>query len=147
MERVFISRVIRADADVVWTLLRDFNGMPDWHPAIADSEIEDGRAPDAVGCVRSFHLADGSHLREQLTELSDAYRMMRYVILDSPMPVTGYDASLQILPVTEGDACLACWEAEFEVSEDDDGATVDTVTNGVFRAGLEALAAQLERPG
>ncbi|MES1939051.1 hypothetical protein T5B8_02340 [Salinisphaera sp. T5B8] len=144
MERIFISRVIRAEADAVWAVLRDFNGMPAWHPAIVDSEIEDARAADSVGCIRSFHLADGGHIREQLTALSDADRHLRYIILESPMPVTGYDATIDVIPITEGNASLVVWKAEFEVPPADARATVDTVAGGVFRAGLDALAAQLE---
>ncbi|WP_348765854.1 SRPBCC family protein [uncultured Salinisphaera sp.] len=144
MERVFISRVIRADADVVWTLLRDFNGMPDWHPAIIDSEIEHGREGDAVGCVRSFHLADGGHIRERLTALSDADRHMRYAILESPMPVSGYDATIDVIPITEEAASLVVWKAEFEVAAEDAAATIDTVADGVFRTGLDAVAKRLE---
>lgn len=144
MERIFISRVIRADADAVWTIIRDFNGMPEWHPAIADSMIENDRPADAVGCVRSFHLGDGGHLREQLTELSDAHRRMRYIILESPLPVTGYDASIEVVPVTEGNTSLVIWKAEFEVSPADAKATIETVADGVFRAGLSALIDKLE---
>lgn len=144
MERIFISRVIHADAEAVWAVLRDFNGMPEWHPAIADSTIEDDRAADAVGCVRSFHLADGGHIREQLTELSDADRRMRYIILESPMPVTGYDANIEVLPITEDGTSLVVWKAEFEVPAAEARTTVDTVADGVFRAGLEAIAQRLE---
>lgn len=144
MERIFISRVIHASPDAVWAMLRDFNGMPEWHPAIADSTIEEGRAPDAVGCVRSFHLADGAHLREQLTALSDAERRMRYIILDSPLPVTGYDATIEVLPVTEDGSSLVVWKAEFEVAPAEAEATVETVSDGVFRAGLAAIAERLE---
>ena len=55
----------------VWPVLRDFNSHWQWHPAVAESHIEDGLAPDQVGCVRNFRLADGAHLREQLLALSD----------------------------------------------------------------------------
>lgn len=144
MERVFISRVIHADANAVWAVMRDFNGLPEWHPAIADSTIEGGLAADAVGCVRSFHLADGGHIREQLTELSDADRRMRYIILEAPMPVTGYDASIEILPITEDGSSLVVWKAEFEAPPEAAKETAKMVADGVFRAGLTALAERLE---
>lgn len=139
MAKIFVSRVIDAPADTVWQCVRDFNGMPDWHPAIADSEIEGGNASDAVGCVRSFHLADGAHLRERLTALSDVERAQSYAILDSPLPVTDYEATLSIVPITESDQSLACWRATFDVPADQAEATIDTVANGVFRTGLESL--------
>lgn len=144
MEEVSLSRVIAAAPDVVWACLRDFNGLPDWHPAIADSVIEADRASDAVGCIRSFHLNDGGHIREQLVELSDVDRRMVYIILESPMPITDYRARIEIVPVTEDEASLVIWSARFEVAPADAAATVETVADGVFRAGLAALAQKLE---
>ena len=37
MVQVYASSVIDASADNVWSRIRDFNAMPEWHPAIADS--------------------------------------------------------------------------------------------------------------
>ena len=33
MVQVYASSVIDASADNVWALIRDFNGLPQWHPA------------------------------------------------------------------------------------------------------------------
>ena len=38
MARIFRSSVIDAPAEAVWARIRDFNGLPGWHPAIATSE-------------------------------------------------------------------------------------------------------------
>ena len=43
MVNVYISTVIGASADTVWSRIRDFNGLPQWHPGIADSRIEKDR--------------------------------------------------------------------------------------------------------
>ncbi len=42
MTAIFVSSVIDAPAADVWAIVRDFNGMPQWHPLIADSLIENG---------------------------------------------------------------------------------------------------------
>jgi uncharacterized protein YndB with AHSA1/START domain len=54
MARVYVSSVINAPAAKVWERVRDFNGMPRWHPAIRESRIENGEPSDKVGCVRDF---------------------------------------------------------------------------------------------
>ena len=54
MARVYVSSVIDAPAAKVWARVRDFNGLPGWHPAIAESRIENGEPSDKVGCVRNF---------------------------------------------------------------------------------------------
>ena len=66
MIRVYVSSVIEASADSVWARIRDFNGLPQWHPLIADSRIENQQPADRVGCVRSFHTRDGGRIREKL---------------------------------------------------------------------------------
>ena len=66
MARTYRSAVIHAPIETVWDEVRDFNGLPIWHPAIASSEIEQDRSSDSVGCVRKFRLQDGALLRERL---------------------------------------------------------------------------------
>ena len=81
MIRVYVSSVIDASADTVWSRIRDFNGMPQWHPGIADSRIENGEASDRVGCIRHFHTRDGGRIRERLLALSDYDYQCVYEIL------------------------------------------------------------------
>ena len=88
MARVYVSSVINAPAAKVWARVRDFNGLPNWHPGIAESRIENGEPADKVGCVRAFALRNGDRLREKLLGLSDFDMLCTYSILDSPMPLT-----------------------------------------------------------
>ena len=48
MARVYVSSVIDAPAAKVWERVRDFNGLPRWHPRIRDSRIENGEPADRV---------------------------------------------------------------------------------------------------
>ena len=54
MARAHASSVIDAPIDQVWARIRDFNGLSNWHPAVARSEIESNEPSDRVGCVRVF---------------------------------------------------------------------------------------------
>jgi len=94
MVRVYISSVIEAGADAVWARIRDFNALPLWHPAIADSRIENTQPSDRVGCIRHFHTRDGGMIRERLLALSDYDYSCTYEILESPMGVDRYVATL-----------------------------------------------------
>jgi hypothetical protein len=138
MVQAYASSVINAPVDTVWAHIRDFNGLPTWHPAIADSVIEDGRAADAVGCVRSFHLADGGHLRERLLSLSDLDRHCTYSILVSPMPVSSYIATLSARPVTDGSRTFVEWTATFDTPPGLEAEWAH-IAQGVFQAGFDAL--------
>lgn len=48
MPKPYASGVVPADADTVWRMVRDFNGLPSWHPAIEASEIEPGPSAGEV---------------------------------------------------------------------------------------------------
>ncbi|MGH6610253.1 MAG: SRPBCC family protein, partial [Burkholderiaceae bacterium] len=114
MIRVYTSSVIDAPADAVWREVRDFNGLPNWHPAIAESRIEAGQAYDKVGCIRNFQTRDGGVIREQLLTLSDYEYECTYSILESPMGVDNYVATLKLTPITDGNRTFAEWSAEFD---------------------------------
>lgn len=143
MARVYISSVIDVPAAKVWERVRDFNGLPRWHPSIRDSRIENGEPADKVGCIRDFHLQNGERIREQLLGLSDYDMFCTYSILESPMPLTDYVATLRLTPITDGDRCFAEWSAEFECDDAEAEGLVDGIGDGVFQAGFSALKRQL----
>jgi uncharacterized protein YndB with AHSA1/START domain len=143
MARAYASTVIPAPADRVWAIVRDFNGLPDWHPGIVRSEIEDGKTGDTVGAVRSFFLADGSHVREQLVALDDRQRTLSYVFATPAFPVADYVAQMRVSPITDGGGSFVEWSAQFEERPEDAGKYADIVANGVFATGLAALKTKL----
>ncbi len=139
MARVYVSSVINASADRVWDRVRDFNALPKWHPRIRDSRIEEALPSDKVGCVRNFHLQNGDNLREQLLGLSDYDMFYTYAILESPMPLSDYVATLRLTPVTEGERCFIEWSAEFSCAPDTESDLVSGIGNDVFQGGFDAL--------
>jgi hypothetical protein len=148
MANVYRSAVIDAPADKVWALVRDFNGLPKWHPAIGKSEIEAGLTGDRVGCVRRLTLKeDGGLLRETLLSLSDAGRTLTYNILVSPMPVANYVATMRVTPITVGNKSFAEWWAEFDVTSGSEQAQVSDIGDNVFVAGFAAMNRKLAGKG
>src|SRR5215471_17213522 len=101
MVTVVRSTIINAPIGEVWAFLRDFNAHAQWHPAVEESHIEDGKAPDQIGCVRNFRLADGAQLREQLLALDDRNCTYTYCILDSPIPLVGYVSTVTLKRVSD----------------------------------------------
>lgn len=143
MARVYVSSVIDAPAAKVWDKVRDFNALPRWHPAIRDSRIENGEPSDRVGCIRDFHLQNGDRIREKLLGLSDYDYFCTYSILESPMPLTGYIATLRLTPVTDGDRTFAEWTAEFDCAPEAEEGLVSNIGVNVFQAGFNALKRQM----
>ena len=139
MIKVYTSTVLEAPADAVWAKVRDFNGLPGWTPFVAESRIEQGMPSDRIGCVRNFRLKDGGTIREQLLTLSDYDYQCSYSILESPMGVENYVATLKLTPVTDGVRCFAEWSAEFDCAEGREAELTQTIGSGVFQGGFDAL--------
>jgi len=138
MAKVRVSSVIGGPVDQVWNKIRDFNALPEWHPAIDKSHIEADRTSDSVGCIRNFDLVGGGNIREQLLALSDQETTFTYSILESPMPVSNYIATVSLSKVTEGNMTYAEWQAEFDVPAEEEAETVEII-RGVFTSGFESL--------
>ena len=129
----------------VWSVLRDFNGHDEWHPAVSTSQIERGRDSDCVGVVRAFKLNDGSELREQLLTLSDAETTYSYCLLDTPIPLFNYVSHVRLMPVTDGDMTFWQWEGRFDTPADQQEELVNLVSTHIYEAGFSAIQSHLEK--
>lgn len=141
MATVTISSVIEAPIEKVWALIRDFNGLPSWHPRMVESHIEDGKAATEIGCVRNFKTATGATVRERLVAFSDDDRMVTYSIIGHPMPITNHSSTLRLERVTDGDRTYAVWTAEFDAPADQAEAMAKGMGENVFQGGFNALKA------
>lgn len=144
MARAYASIILKAPVETVWSIVRDFNGLPNW-TAVKRSTIEKGLDPDVVGCVRSFHLADGTHVRERLLMLDDAKRCFAYNFEKPAFPVKNYLATLRLYPVTRTGQTFAEWEARFDEAPGDEGKYVKIVSQDVFARNFKSLAALLAK--
>jgi len=143
MVEVVRSTIIDAPIEAVWEVLRDFNSHGGWHPAIAASQIEDGRASDEIGCVRDFALRSGGALREQLLSLSDRDHTLSYCILDAPMALTGYVATIRLRPITDGNRTFWQWRSTFRAPPGEEASLARVVATDIYEAGFAALRAHL----
>lgn len=143
MALVETTAVIPGPINAVWDVFRDFNGHDRWHPAVAESEIEAGQPADKVGCVRRFRLSGGEELREQLLALSDAETMFRYCLIETPLPLFNYVASVRLIPVTQTNDTFVQWSARFQTPRDEAATLKALVRDGVQRAGIAAVAREV----
>ncbi len=139
MVEVRRSTIVHAPVAEVWRVLRDFNGHDRWHPAVATSAIEGQEPVAAVGSVRRFKLSDGSELREQLLALSDKDFSLTYCLLESPIPLMGYVATIRLKPVTDGDRTFWEWRSEFEPPARRRDELVQIVAHEIYENGFAAI--------
>ena len=145
MVQVVKSTVLDHPVEEVWAVLRDFNGHDEWHPAVADSEIERGQTSDRIGCVRRFHLKDGSELRERLLTLSDADMAFSYCLHETPVPLLNYVAHVRLAPVTDGDGTFWWWESRFDTPAGREAELGRIVAEDIYQGGFDAIRAHLAR--
>lgn len=140
MARAYASIILKAPVETVWSFVRDFNGLSSWAPAVAKSKIEDGLDADVVGCIRSFHTHDGTHIRERLLSLDDARYTFTYNFEKPAFPVRNYIATLQLYPVTHTDQTFAEWSATFDEAQEDEGKYQKHISNAVFATNFRNLS-------
>ena len=128
MHSVTVSTHLSASPDLVWSKIGDPGTISAWHPAVAESSL-DGKA-------RVCNLANGARIDEQIDNIDDANRSYTYRIVESPLPVKDYNATIKVVEADGG--CSVEWTSNFEVST---GPAEDAVAliKGVYDAGMGAL--------
>src|SRR3546814_2443868 len=104
--------------------------ISDWSSDVCSSDLA-----DQVGCVRAFRLKDGGFIREKLLALSDYDFSCSYSILESPMGVENYVATLKLTPVTDGDRTFAEWSASFDCAVEREAELTASIGGTVFQGG------------
>jgi NADPH:quinone reductase len=143
MVEVRKSTIVDAPLEDVWAILRDFNGHDSWHPAIAQSEIEDGVSADRIGAVRDFRLASGGRIREQLLALSDHDHQYTYCIISAPLALQNYVATVKLTPVTDGNQTLWQWQSRFNTPKSQGEELSRIVGEDIYEAGFRAIKQNL----
>ena len=126
-------------------MIRDFNGLPKWHPAIA--EVAD--RGQLAGRPRRLHpqfprCATAAQIREQLLALSDYdYQLHLLDPRNRRWASTNYIATLKLTPITDGNRTSAEWSAEFDSPPGARSASwPSSIGQGVFQGGFDALKSQ-----
>lgn len=139
MPEALATAIIPADAASVWAVVRDFDRLPAWHPAIGDSELE--TPGDSVGAIRRLTLKDGGEVREVLAALDDNARSLTYEILSAPFPVRLYRSTIRVVPVTTTGESFVEWSVVFDCDAGDSERLTELFGQGVFATGLAGLGA------
>lgn len=130
MAKVNMSAPLGVSADQVWQLIGGFNALPDWHPAVEKSELEE------AGQVRKLSLMGGGEIVERLESVNDNERVYTYTIESGPLPVAGYTSTIRVRD--EDGKAMVEWSSEFTPSGASEGDAVAAI-QGVYQAGLDNL--------
>jgi hypothetical protein len=143
MAKAYASAILEAPVEAVWSVVRDYNGLPGWLPGVVESRIEEGRDADSVGCVRRLKLGDGGGCTERLLALDDSRYRVTYAFVEPAFPIVDYVSTLELIPVTSGERTFAQWSSTFEEKPEDAGTWEKVITGDVYAAGLASLAGKV----
>lgn len=132
MTIVSMKQKLPVPAQTLWMTIGGFNALPDWHPAVEKSELDE----IDKGTVRTLHLVGGGTIIEKLENVDDKERLYTYSILEGPLPVANYTATIRVHDDNGG--CTVEWASEFEPSGAPEG-DATKVIRGIYEAGFENL--------
>jgi mxaD protein len=142
-QKVVETVTIKAPPAKVWALVGDFNGMPNWHPAVKASKVE----KKGTDTFRTLTLKDGGTIYERLKDKNDTDMRLKYEIVESVLPVNDYYATISVKPGANANESTVEWMARFyrkyklnppiPAGQDDESAI--KAVNGVIKPGLANL--------
>lgn len=132
MNKVNMSTEVDASPETVWKTIGGFNTLPDWNPAVERSELERG------GIMRKLSLLGGGSVVERLEHFDNDDRVYTYSIIDAPLPVRNYVATLRVKDAGDGKS-LVEWSSEFEVATGATEMDATQAVQGLFQSGLDNL--------
>lgn len=138
MTESFYSRVLDVPVARVWSIVRDFGGLPKWFPFIPQSVLRAGAAATEVGAIRDNTNDKGAAISVQLVAFSDRDRSFTYNLVSGDVPMRDYTSTLSLYEVTEDGRTFAVWTARYEPTGDA-AETADWVRNGIFQTCLARL--------
>jgi hypothetical protein len=138
MGQARVEDEIAVSADVLWELLRDFGGVQRWNPTLRSCELD----KPGIGGVRTIKMGEVT-VREQLEKLDDGAKALSYSIVEAPVPVRNYLATIEVAEAGPSRSRIV-WSSTFEpVGMTDEQAT--QLFDGIYRQAIDGLRAALVR--
>ena len=122
-----------AGIDEVWKLVGDFKGF------VEAMGVPVEVSGDGVGATRSIPLG-GPPTVERLEELDNDAKRLVYSMIEGPLPVKDYLASMQLTAIDSNRTRLE-WSSTFEPTGMTEADAIDTV-RGIYRGGIAWLQAR-----
>ena len=132
MGQARVTEEIATGVDAVWDLVRDFGGVQRWNPTLSSSEID----RPGVGGVRTLKMGEVT-IRERLEKLDEAAKTMTYSIVEAPLPVRNYLATVE-LSALGPQRTQVVWSSTFEPGGMTDE-QLKALFEGVYQQAIEGM--------
>ncbi len=126
---------INAPAKAVWALIGGFQVLDRWHPDVVTSKLI-GTGKE-TGDIRVLTLANDMHIVEKLEVYDEAAMSLRYTILESPLPVENYHATITVKSVGANEAEVI-WQSTMTAVGASNEEVIKAISD-IYLAGLNRL--------
>lgn len=133
MEKVKVSGIIDGSTDEVWDIVSNFNGLDSFVEAVTNCKTKGS----GVGTVRTLTLQDGGKVKEKLDSLDTDEKVLRYSIVESPMPIENYSGTMQVRELENGQSKFI-WSSTFEAAEGTEEDMKEAL-EGLYSLGVKGL--------
>jgi len=149
-QKVTETITINAAPEAVWAVVKDFDKLQAWHPAVESSTATQGNAVDSE---RTLLLKGGGKVVEKLESWSEPDRKFSSRMREAgPIPVSNYSSTLAVKPGPNAGTSVVEWRGAFyrgypnndPPPDKNDEAAVAAVT-GIYKTGLANLKELVEK--
>ena len=148
MPTTYVSTVIDAPIGSVWTVLRDFRRLPEYHSTIVTIEFPGDLPGDQIGCTRSVINTFDMRVTERLVALSDIDHSGSYHVIEVGVPVANFIGHFRLLPLTDGGKTFIEWRSHFDyLGEENVAELVNFLESVVYMDCLNGLKRMFKGTG
>jgi len=133
MPKITETATIGLDTETLWNEIGGFGSVGEWHPMVSSMDV----VGEGTGAMRIARGNAGEDQAERLQTLDSERHLYRYTLERGSIPVRDYRGEFRI-EAADASTSVVIWSAQFELAEDGDGRTVESVRR-FLRAGTENL--------
>ena len=130
-EKVLVS----VPAKAIWALIGGFQALDRWHPAVLATTLL-GTGKD-TGDIRVLALDNDVHIVEKLEIYDEAAMSFQYEILESPLPIGNYHATITVKSIGNNKTEVI-WKSNFMAVGASNEDVKKTISD-IYLAGLNEL--------
>jgi len=139
-QMTFVSTklIINAPASRVWETLRKFDGVERYLPVVKSSTVKgSGEGAERTCTVQISHDQAPMLLEEKLLDVDEVNRSLRYIIVNSSMPIDDYMGTMKVTELDES-TCEVEWSSTFSTNGIPENELVG-MFEGIYAMGLDGL--------
>lgn len=134
MVKVAFEQKLDAPAEEVWDLVGGFDSLPEFHPGVESSSLEEG------GAVRRVKVKGAGIIVERMVHFDEEKRTYSYTIIGTEgmeLPFTNYSSTIAVKEDKPGKSCIVEWSSSADALDSEEKA--EGFMAGVCKGGFKGL--------